>query len=55
MLARSLEVFLFGVAAMDFATFLTAPALLALVALLACLIPAISVRRADASASLRSD
>ena len=55
MLARSLEAFLFGVAAMDLATFLTAPALLAVVALLACLIPAISVRRADASASLRSD
>ena len=55
MVARSLEVFLFGVAAMDVATFLTAPTLLTLVALLACLVPAISVRRADAVASLRSD
>jgi putative ABC transport system permease protein len=55
LLARSLEVFLFGVAAMDAATFFSAPTLLALVALLACLVPAISVRRADAAASLRSD
>lgn len=55
LLARFLEVFLFGVAALDLVTFLAAPALLTLVALLACLLPAISVLRADAVRSLQAD
>lgn len=48
-------VMLFGVAPMDPLTFLTAPAVLTLVALPACLAPAVRALRADPIAALRSD
>jgi ABC-type antimicrobial peptide transport system permease subunit len=55
LLARSLESLLFGVAPVDPVTFLTAPAVLTLVAVLACLTPAISALRSDPVAALRSE
>lgn len=55
LLARSLNVFLFGVPAMDLVTFLTAPALLAFVAMLACLVPALRAPRVNPLMALRSD
>jgi predicted permease len=54
-LARALESVLFGIAPLDRVTFLAAPALLALVTLLACLSPALAVLRSDPVAAVRSD
>jgi putative ABC transport system permease protein len=54
-LARSLEALLFGVAPMDPITFLVAPAMLTVIALLACLAPAVRALRADPAAALRAE
>jgi putative ABC transport system permease protein len=53
--ARTLTTLLFDVSALDPATFALAPLLLAAVALLACLIPALRAARVDPAVALRSD
>jgi len=55
LLARSLTSLLFGVAPLDPVTFFTAPAVLMLVAVLACLTPTIRALRSDPVAALRSE
>jgi ABC-type antimicrobial peptide transport system permease subunit len=52
---RAMSRLLFDVEARDPATFLAAPAALALVAFLACLIPAVRATRIDPAAALRGD
>ncbi|HLJ45659.1 MAG TPA: ABC transporter permease [Bryobacteraceae bacterium] len=54
-LTRSLGSLLFGVTPLDPVTFLTAPAVLALVALIACIAPAIRAARVDPAVALRQD
>ena len=54
-LVRSLATLLFGVPPLDPLTFIAAPAVLILVALLACLAPAIRALRADPVAALRAE
>jgi putative ABC transport system permease protein len=54
-LTRSLGSLLFGVRPLDFATFLAAPAILALVALLACAAPAVRAARVDPAVALRQE
>jgi ABC-type antimicrobial peptide transport system permease subunit len=54
-LVRSLSTLLFGVPPLDPLTFVVAPLMLTLVALTACLVPAIRALRADPVAALRAD
>ena len=54
-LGRSLATLLFGVPPLDPLTFVVAPLMLTLVALTACLVPAIRALRADPVAALRAD
>ena len=54
-LVRSLSTLLFGVPPLDPLTFIAAPAVLILVALLACLAPAVRALRADPVAALRAE
>jgi predicted permease len=54
-LTRYLEAMLFGITPLDVVTFVTAPAVLALVALVACVIPARRATAIDPMASLRCE
>ena len=55
LLVRSLTTLLFGVPPLDPLTFVVAPLALTLVALTACLVPAIRALRADPVAALRAE
>ena len=50
-----IESFLFGVSTRDVTTFVTVPCVLALVALLACYLPARRATRVDPMTALRAD
>jgi putative ABC transport system permease protein len=54
-LARALRILLYGVTSHDPATMLAVPALLALVALVACLVPARRASRIDPLVALRQE
>jgi ABC-type antimicrobial peptide transport system permease subunit len=54
-LTRFMSGALFGVAPLDLASFAAAPAILALVALVACLVPARRAASIDPAAALRCD
>lgn len=55
LLVRSLATLLFGVPPLDPVTFVLAPLALTVVALLACLAPAVRALRADPVSALRSE
>jgi len=54
-LSRFVESWLFGVSAFDAATFVTVPAVLALVAMVACLVPALRATRVDPIEVLKAE
>jgi putative ABC transport system permease protein len=54
-LVRSLSTLLFGVPPLDPLTFITAPVVLTIVAMVACLVPALRALRADPVAALRAE
>ena len=54
-LMRSMATLLFGVAPLDPLTFAVAPLVLTLIAMLACLVPAVRALRADPVAALRAE
>src|SRR5204863_5287093 len=54
-LSRFVESLLYGTSRLDLVTFLTAPAVLALTAFIACLLPAWRASRVEPSAALRLD
>ena len=55
LLARSLATLLFGVPPLDPVTFVVAPLVLSVVALIACLVPSLRALRADPVAALRAE
>lgn len=54
-LSRFVESLLFGISPLDPITFVSAPAALLLIALLACVVPALRTLRADPASVLRAD
>ena len=54
-LVRSLSTLLFGVPPLDPLTFITAPVVLTIVAMVACLVSALRALRADPVAALRAE
>lgn len=54
-LSRFVESWLFGVSAFDATTFVTVPAVLALVAMVACLVPALRATRVDPIEVLKAE